>query len=95
MSRRLKESIVLIVAILIVIATIAINFISIIKYEILEYKYEDIQNEYRIELEQRDYELEVLEEHNLRLENMIKEQSLEQEWGYNDTGIKYMVKWTY
>ncbi len=79
MSRRLKESIELIVAILIVIATIAINFISIIKYEILEYKYEDIQNEYRIELEQRDYELEVLEEHNLRLENIIKEQSLEQE----------------
>ena len=79
MSRRLKESIVLIVAILIVIATIAINFISIIKYEILEYKYEDIQNEYRIELEQRDYELEVLEEHNLRLKNIIKEQSLEQE----------------
>lgn len=79
MSRRLKESIVLIVAILIVIATIAINFISIIKYEILEYKYEDIQNEYRITLEQRDYELEVLEEHNLRLENIIKEQSLEQE----------------
>ena len=79
MNRRLKESIVLIVAILIVIATIAINFISVIKYEILEYKYEDIQNEYRIELEQRDYELEVLEEHNLRLENIIKEQSLEQE----------------
>ena len=77
MSRRLKESIVLIVAILIVIATIAVNFISIIKYEILEYKYEDIQNEYRIELEQRDYELKVLEEHNLRLENIIKEQSLE------------------
>ena len=79
MSKRLKESIVLIVAILIVIATIAINFISIIKYEILEYKYEDIQNEYRIELEKRDYELQVLEEHNLRLENIIKEQSLEQE----------------
>jgi len=65
----------MIVAILLVIATIAINFISIMKFEILEYKYEDIKNQYQIELEQRDYEIQVLEEHNLRLEEMVKEQS--------------------
>jgi len=65
----------MIVAILLVIATIAINFISIMKFEILEYKYEDIKNQYQIELEQRDYEIQVLEEHNLRLEEIVKEQS--------------------
>lgn len=75
MNKNFKESIIMIVAILLVIATIAINFISVIKFEILEYKYEDIKNQYQIELEQRDYEIQVLEEHNLRLEEMIKEQS--------------------
>lgn len=76
MNKNFKESIIMIVAILLVIATIAINFISIMKFEILEYnKYEDIKNQYQIELEQRDYEIQVLEEHNLRLEEMVKEQS--------------------
>lgn len=75
MNKNFKESIIMIVAILLVIATIAINFISVVKFEILEYKYEDIKNQYQIELEQRDYEIQVLEEHNLRLEEMVKEQS--------------------
>lgn len=75
MNKNFKESIIMIVAILLVIATIAINFISVVKFEILEYKYEDIKNQYQIELEQRDYEIQVLKEHNLRLEEMVKEQS--------------------
>ena len=75
MNKNFKESIIMIVAILLVIATIAINFISIMKFEILEYKYEDIKNQYQIELEQRDYEIQVLEEHNLRLEEIVKELS--------------------
>ena len=75
MNKNFKESIIMVVAILLVIATIAINFILTIKFEILEYKYEDIKNQYQIELEQRDYEIQVLEEHNLRLEEMVKEQS--------------------
>lgn len=75
MNKNFRESIIMIVAILLVIATITINFISTVKLEILEYKYENIKNQYQIELEQRDYEIQVLEEHNLRLEEMIKEQS--------------------
>lgn len=74
MNKNFKESIIMIVAILLVIATIAINFISVVKFEILEYKYEDIKNQYQIELEQRDYEIQVLEEHNLRLEEIIREE---------------------
>lgn len=74
MNKTLKESLILIVAILLVIVTIGVNFISVMKFEILEYKYEDIKNQYQIELEQRDYEIQVLEEHNLRLEEMIREE---------------------
>lgn len=74
MNNNFKKSIIMIVAILIIIATIAINFISIMKIEIIEYKYEYIKNQYQIELEQKDYKIQVLEEHNLRLEEMIREE---------------------
>lgn len=74
MNKTLKESLILIVAILLVIVTIGMNFISIMKFEILEYKYEDIKNKYQVEIEQKDYKIQVLEEHNLRLEEIIREE---------------------
>ena len=95
MNKTIKESIGLIVAILLVLATIAINFVAVVEYDILEYKYETLKTQYEIELEQRNYEIQVLKEHNNYLETLVKEKTCEKEWGYNDTGINYMVKWTY
>lgn len=73
MNKSLKESVILIVAILIVVAAIVMNFIAIIKYELLEYKYTDMENAYQVEIEQKNYKIETLEEHNLRLEEIIRD----------------------
>ena len=76
MNKNLKETFILIVVVLVLMATIAINFVAVMKYEILEKTYETVKNQYEIELEQREYELQVLKDHNLRLEEMIKEKSV-------------------
>jgi hypothetical protein len=79
MNKTIKESIGLIVAILLVLATIAINFVAVVEYDILEYKYETLKTQYEIELEQRDYEIQVLKEHNNYLETLVKEKTCEKE----------------
>ena len=79
MNKIIKESIGLIVAILLVLATIAINFVAVVEYDILEYKYETLKTQYEIELEQRNYEIQVLKEHNNYLETLVKEKTCEKE----------------
>lgn len=79
MNKTIKESIELIVAILLVLATIAINFVAVVEYDILEYKYETLKTQYEIELEQRNYEIQVLKEHNNYLETLVKEKTCEKE----------------
>jgi hypothetical protein len=79
MNKTIKESIGLIVAILLVLATIAINFVAVVEYDILEYKYETLKTQYEIELEQRNYEIQVLKEHNNYLETLVKEKTCEKE----------------
>lgn len=76
MNKNLKEIFILIVVVLMLMATIAINFVAVMKYEILERTYETVKSQYEIELEQREYELQILKDHNLRLEEMIKEESV-------------------
>ena len=76
MNKNLKETFILIVVVLVLMATIAINFVAVMKYEILERTYETVKSQYEIELEQREYELQILKDHNLRLEEMIKEESV-------------------
>ena len=79
MNKTIKESMGLIVAILLVLATIAINFVAVVEYDILEYKYETLKTQYEIELEQRNYEIQVLKEHNDYLETLVKEKTCEKE----------------
>ena len=76
MNKNLKEIFILIVVVLMLMATIAINFVAVMKYEILERTYETVKSQYEIELEQREYELQILKDHNLRLKEMIKEESV-------------------
>lgn len=76
MNKNLKEIFILIVVVLMLMATIAINFVAVMKYEILERTYETVKSQYEIELAQREYELQILKDHNLRLEEMIKEESV-------------------